>query len=448
MAGRLEEDLRCPTCLDIFKDPVMLPCGHNYCRACLQKWKDVGQRSCPLCRTAFRSMDTPPNLALRNMCENFLRATIESKDICSLHKEELKLFCLDHQELVCLICRDAKIHGGHKMQPVEEVAKDHKDKLQDGLQNVRMRLNDYKTRSDNCHRQLAHIKAQGEKVQRKIKKDFEELRHFLDVEEKARLSAVREEEQKKSQTMREKIAALGKDMVTLSNTIRNTEDLLSSGDMSVLKNFKTTMRKIRELPDEPDLPGGALLDEAKHVDELKFNVWQKMKTVSNRPNRNTPDPGPTNLTLEEAQRCPESVKWNIVLGSALDSGRHEWDVEVLDHKDWLVGILWGEPYFPGEMTGWLIGFKDGKYTKPGGAFGAWHPPVELRRIRVMVDFNRRSVSFSEPLTKTQLWSINNCSDWPDLSGYIKMYPSIYTRSITPLTIIPVPTRAMSLMSSF
>uniref|UniRef100_A0AAQ5X1Z4 RING-type domain-containing protein n=1 Tax=Amphiprion ocellaris TaxID=80972 RepID=A0AAQ5X1Z4_AMPOC len=39
MASRLEEDLCCPVCHDIFKDPVMLSCSHSFCRVCLQIWK-------------------------------------------------------------------------------------------------------------------------------------------------------------------------------------------------------------------------------------------------------------------------------------------------------------------------------------------------------------------------------------------------------------------------
>ena len=72
---RREEELTCPVCCDIFKHPLILPCSHSFCSACLQQWwTTVKQKDCPVCRTDASQSDQPPvNLALKNLSENFLQ---------------------------------------------------------------------------------------------------------------------------------------------------------------------------------------------------------------------------------------------------------------------------------------------------------------------------------------------------------------------------------------
>ncbi|XP_057703574.1 uncharacterized protein LOC130922680 [Corythoichthys intestinalis] len=454
MAESMEDHLQCPTCLGVFRDPVMLPCSHNFCRACLQEWKDAGKRSCPVCRTEFQSIGTPLNLALKNLCENFPRASIKSEDICSMHQEELKLFCMDHQDTVCIICRDSEIHVGHTFRPLKEIVKGHHEELKEGLQEAKERLQDYKDCRENCNEQAEYIKVQRENVERKIKKDFEELRRFLDVEEEARLAAVREEEQKKSKIMKEKIVVLGQQMTALSDVIRSTEEQLASGNVSFLKNFKTAMSRIQEMPEKPQLLPGGLLDVAKHVGNLKFKVWELMKeTLGYSPVILDPNTANPRMSLSEdltslswkdvQQERPENPErfqtWQSVLGAALDSGRHVWDVEVGDNNSWIVGIRWGHPCLPEEMRGSGIGFRDGEYLTPSCVYGAWNPPVKLQRIRVEVDINESSLSFSDPLTNTELWnSKKNPLSLPDFSRNIKIYPYFHTIRKIPLKVIPIP----------
>lgn len=127
-----EEDLTCPVCCDIFRDPVLLPCSHSFCRSCLKRCWDSGLRECPVCRKRASKSIPPSNLALKNVCEAHLqlrRQSSESEDElmnCSLHGEKLKLFCLADKQPICVVCQSSKLHKGHECSPIEEAVLDCK----------------------------------------------------------------------------------------------------------------------------------------------------------------------------------------------------------------------------------------------------------------------------------------------------------------------------------
>ncbi|NXT27034.1 TRI25 ligase, partial [Syrrhaptes paradoxus] len=51
----LEDELTCSICLCLFRSPVTVPCGHNFCASCLElSWAGLSNNfSCPQCRATF-----------------------------------------------------------------------------------------------------------------------------------------------------------------------------------------------------------------------------------------------------------------------------------------------------------------------------------------------------------------------------------------------------------
>ncbi|XP_052050222.1 E3 ubiquitin/ISG15 ligase TRIM25 [Apodemus sylvaticus] len=73
----LAEELSCSICLEPFKEPVTTPCGHNFCRSCLDEtWIVQGPPyRCPQCRTVYQLCPKlHKNTVLCAVVEQFLQA--------------------------------------------------------------------------------------------------------------------------------------------------------------------------------------------------------------------------------------------------------------------------------------------------------------------------------------------------------------------------------------
>ncbi|KAJ8275506.1 hypothetical protein COCON_G00072580, partial [Conger conger] len=240
----LEEELSCPVCTEIFRDPVVLSCSHSFCKACLQQyWDEKGSRECPVCRRRSSKEHPPLSLSLKNTCEVFLkersqRVEAGSEVLCSLHSEKLKLFCLEDQTPICVICQTSRKHRSHIMLPVQEASEEYKEKLRTALAPLQKKLKAFKAVKQICDQTAEHIKSQAQHTERQIKLEFEKLQQFLKDEEAARITALREEEEQKSQMMKEKIEKMTEEISSLSEQIRAIEQELGAEDVSFLQSYK------------------------------------------------------------------------------------------------------------------------------------------------------------------------------------------------------------------
>uniref|UniRef100_A0A3Q4GKW0 Tripartite motif containing 35-13 n=1 Tax=Neolamprologus brichardi TaxID=32507 RepID=A0A3Q4GKW0_NEOBR len=450
-----ENDLSCPVCHDIFKDPVILSCSHSFCKDCLQLcWRDKQIKSCPICKTIPLLNDPPRNLALKNLCEAFLlqrdkKASAASEPLCSLHHEKLKLFCLDHQQPVCVVCRDSIAHKNHSFRPIDEASDGHRKELKELLAPLKL-LKIITEYTKGEFDQIAEtIKVQAQQTEEQIHEEFKKLRLFLQKEENARITALRTEEKQKSQRMKEKTEDLNRKMETLSETIRATEEQLRAEDVVFLQSYKAAINRVKQLPlmGATHLDSGVLIDVAKHLGNLTYNIWNKMKKmVSNTPvilDPNTAHPqlimsdDLTSVTFGGRQKVPDNPErchyFKVVLGSeGFDSGTHIWDVEVGEEGFWAFGVV--NESFERKVEAlsgfWQLCFQDEKYrvqTTPDTY--KFLSVKKLQRVRVQLEYDRGKLSFYDLDANTLIHTFkHNFTE--------KLFPFVETEK-KPLKILPV-----------
>ncbi|XP_043117229.1 zinc-binding protein A33-like [Puntigrus tetrazona] len=445
-----EDDLLCPVCYDIFTDPVLLLCSHSVCRACLEEfWSSRGFQECPVCRKKFTACEPPANLALRNVCETFIqnRSSSSPEALCDAHGEKARLFCLDDERLVCLVCRDSEKHLQHTFRPVDEVAPLLKEELKAAVKDLEEKLESFKEIKQTLDDASRHIKAQTQQTVRCLQEEFERLHRFLREEEMIRISALIEEENQKSRMMKERIEQIDREIESLSNNIGTIKNDLDAANMLFLQNVKLSKERAQVTPDDPAMPAGALLNVSKYLRNLKFEVWKKMmQIVQLAPVTLDPNTAHPLLFLTDdlthvkssadGQQYPDNPErfdfYQCVLGSeGFTSGTHFWDVEVLNNTCWSVGVTTASNRRKGGSffdTGvWRVRYMAGQYTSQSAFMPRVHLALDkqLKVIRVQLDWDAGKVSFSDPLTNTHLCTFtttfneaiypflyNSCTDFP------------------------------------
>ncbi|XP_069809114.1 nuclear factor 7, brain-like [Dendropsophus ebraccatus] len=292
----LREELTCSICLNIYRDPVTLSCGHNFCRDCIDRVLDSQRRfrtySCPDCRRNFRQRPSwCRNVALRGIVQHFqpspgrqgevgvpctycllhpvpavmscvlCEASLCAKHLevhnkspehvfihpttslknrkCSAHKKILEYYCPQDEVCICVYCRVDGDHNGHQVQSLDEASEVKKKKLTQILETLTSKKKEAEKQIQDLHESLRKEVEKAEKIKGKVTALFIDLRRQLEILERGALSEISRREQQVSDVVLDLIQQLETKKNHLSRKMGQIEELCKTTDpIAVLQGPK------------------------------------------------------------------------------------------------------------------------------------------------------------------------------------------------------------------
>ncbi|XP_076996319.1 E3 ubiquitin-protein ligase TRIM50 [Tamandua tetradactyla] len=427
MAGQvsvpeLEDPLQCPICLEVFKEPLMLQCGHSYCKGCLvalSRHLDAELR-CPECRRAVDSSSSPPNVSLARVIEALRLPGDPEPKVCAHHRNPLSLFCEKDQELICGLCGLLGSHQHHRVTPVPTVYSRMKEELATlicSLQQEQKKAEEQIARLVNNRTRIAN---ESDVFSWVIRREFQELHQLVD-EEKARcLRGVEAHARGLVASLDMQLEHARGALERLGQAERGLEQLGHESHHDFIRNYPS-MASRAELQQARPAEGvfsPVSFKPGLHQADIKLTVWKRLfRKVLPAPEPLKLDPATAHPLLELSKgntvvQCgllaqrrasqPERFDYStcVLASRGFSCGRHYWEVVVGSKSDWRLGVIKGTASRKGKLNKspeqgvWLIGLKEGRVYE---AFGCPRVPLPVaghpHRVGVYLHYEQGELTF-------------------------------------------------------
>ncbi|XP_076842071.1 tripartite motif containing 35-1 isoform X2 [Brachyhypopomus gauderio] len=333
-------------CLEIFLDPEVLSCGHSVCQRCLHL--DSSTPACSICHWVTEQKPVA-NLVLRTTCEAYLREKERESNggvKCFQHGEKINFFCQTDKETICSECRK-QTHSSHIVQPLTQAVHQCKGQVKKALRPAEKALQSLQNGTNPHAKAITHIQSQAQRTKRLIKEEFAKFQQFLKQEEEARINALKDEEEQKTDKLEEWIE---REMISLSSTVTAVQEDMGNDSVTFLKNYDGVLQRAKYTVLDPEVHPGALIDVSKHLGNLRFRVWEKMRDICpHYPVVLDPNTAPADFSIADDLVCVRKTAHDrpipvphrrnrLVLGSDGYVDGHVWDVEVGDSNYWILGV--------------------------------------------------------------------------------------------------------------
>ncbi|XP_058270103.1 E3 ubiquitin/ISG15 ligase TRIM25-like isoform X2 [Hemibagrus wyckioides] len=279
-----QDQFSCPVCLDILKDPVTTPCGHNFCKVCINGfWDKEDQRSvysCPQCRETFsprpalrrnnmlaevveemkktemsvkcdscigrkRKAVNSCLVCLASFCEDHLKPHYQSpafkkhklveacaelqEKICSEHDKLMEIYCRTDQSFICYLCTMDK-HKGHDTV----AAKAERTKKQNELKGEQMksqhRIQEKQKKVQELKQTVDIIKRRSQAAVDDSERIFTELISSMEKKRSEVMELIRSQEKAEVSRAERLLNQLEQEIADLKRRVTELEELSHTPD--------------------------------------------------------------------------------------------------------------------------------------------------------------------------------------------------------------------------
>ncbi|KAM6223403.1 E3 ubiquitin-protein ligase TRIM7 [Rhynchocyon petersi] len=456
LAAELQGELTCSICLELFREPVSVECGHSFCRACIARcWERPvagaanasralsGPQPCPQCREPARPSQLRPNrqlAAVSTLLRRFsLPAAVPGERgasdsptsasaavRCALHREPLKLYCQDDGRAICVVCDRAREHRAHAVLPLDEAVQEAKELLESRLKVLKKELEDYEMFRSMEEKDSRELLKQMAAEREKVGAEFQSLRAFLVEQEGRLLGRLEELSREVTQKQNENLSQLEGEITQLSKISSQMQETVCKPDLDFLQEFKNSLSKCCNMPGpKPTAVSSEMKTKVWNV-SLKTFVLKGLLKKFKEDLRDelekeekvelTLDPGTANPGLilsldlksvrlgQRTQDVPDNPRrfdtnTRVLASCGFSSGRHHWEVEVGSKEGWAFGVARESvrrkgltPFTPEEGI-WALQLNNGQYWAVTSPERTPLSCGHLSRVRVALDLEVGAVSF-------------------------------------------------------
>ncbi|XP_059495354.1 zinc-binding protein A33-like isoform X2 [Stegostoma tigrinum] len=394
----LAEELKCCICLELLNEPVVLECGHDFCRPCITRsWagQEGGQWGCPQCRAVSPCRKLRSSLSLASLSRKVRELQLQPESPrgeeadtlwCPDHQQEaLKLLCETDGQLCCLLCRDSGKHRHHRFLLLGEAQPIYKERLKLSLNSATRRKLRVLRAKLMQKQEISKVKEQSSSLQAHITSEFAKMHEFLTRKEQCLLGDLSREEERILNAMEKALGVIQQELDCAEREISdlearmNQEDTITFLEVEASQKISIADKKYSTLP---------FVDEGLSLGvfkgPLQYTAWKEMidyidpdaarpaelfqqllflfliysiLSVSRKaPASLTLDPNTANPWLvvseertgvrlgdrwQDASDNPERFDQcvSLLASEGFTSGRHYWEVEVGEKTEWDLGVV-------------------------------------------------------------------------------------------------------------